>query len=104
MIVNLTPHAINITGWGSIPASGQVARVSSTHVCVAHTVEGIPVFSAGFGEVVGLPDPKPGTLFLVSGMVAAAAKRPDVVAPATGHPDVIRANGQIVSVPGFSRG
>ncbi len=41
------------------------------------------------------------TIYIVSGMVAAAAKRSDVVAPATGHPACVRENGQVVSVPGF---
>lgn len=48
--------------------------------------------------------PKEGTIYIVSAMVLAAAKekgRTDVVAPATGHPDCIRKDGFIVSVPGF---
>ena len=39
-------------------------------------------------------------------MVLTAAKekgRTDVVAPATGHPDCVRKDGFIVSVPGFVR-
>jgi hypothetical protein len=35
--------------------------------------------------------------------VAAAARRSDLVSPATGHPDCVRENGQIKSVPGFVR-
>lgn len=102
-IVNLTPHTINVTDGVAIPASGQVARVQVTHVQVG-LVDGIAIYQPTYGDLVGLPDPQPDTLFLVSGMVAAAAKRQDVVAPATGHPAAIRKDGQTVSVPGFSRG
>lgn len=34
---------------------------------------------------------------------AAAPQREDFVCPATGHPEAVRVNGQIVSVPGFVR-
>lgn len=102
-IVNLTQHTINVTDGRSFPPSGQVARVAVSHVFVGKA-DGIAIFDPTYGDVVGLPDPQPGTIFLVSGMVAAAAKRPDVVAPATGHPAAIRKDGQVVSVPGFSRG
>jgi hypothetical protein len=41
----------------------------------------------------------------VSAVVLAAVgqSRPDVVAPATGHPQCVRENGLIQSVPGFVR-
>lgn len=51
-------------------------------------------------------EPEEGTIYIVSALVLAAAKekgRTDVVAPATGHPDCVRENGFIVSVPGFVR-
>ena len=56
-----------------------------------------------FGEVENLPPPEAGTLYIVSGAVASAAKRDDVLCPATGHPSAIRKDGQIYSVPGFTR-
>lgn len=59
-----------------------------------------------YGEIENLPEPEEGTIYIVSAMVLAAAKekgRTDVVAPATGHPDCVRENGFIVSVPGFVR-
>jgi hypothetical protein len=54
------------------------------------------------GQVSGLPEAQPDTIYIVSGMVLAAmnGSRPDVVAPDTG-PDAIRENGQIVAVRGF---
>lgn len=103
MIVNLTPHTVRLNDGRWYPPSGQVARVAASHVD-AGSVEGIPLYQTAFGDVLGLPEPKDGVLYVVSGMVAAAAKRQDVVAPATGHPAAIRKDGQTVSVPGFSRG
>jgi hypothetical protein len=97
--VNLTPHTINLTNGAAYAASGQVARVSSSHTQFDEN----GVASIEWGEVTGLPAPQDGVLYIVSALVAQAAKRPDVVSPASGHPDVVRVNGQIISVPGFVR-
>lgn len=98
-IINLTPHEVNLGGYIVAP-SGLVARVSTSYEEVAQ-VAGIPVYRAVFGEVTGLPEPAPGAVYLVSGMVAAAVPdRADVFAPATGHPGVVRVAGQVASVPG----
>lgn len=98
--VNLTPHAIVLNDGTSIPPSGQVARVSSSY----GEFNQDKVAEVKFGEPVGLPPAEEGTLFIVSGLVAAAVKRADVVSPATGHPGCVRdAGGRIVSVPGFLR-
>ena len=64
------------------------------------------VCSVEFGDIQGLPEPQEGTLLIVSALVLSAAKaagRTDCVAPATGHPDCVRKDGFIVSVPGFVR-
>ena len=82
------------------PPSGNVARVSSTH----SQFDENGIASLSFGEVQGLPAPEEGVFYIVSALVAQAAKRADVVSPATGHPDVVRdQKGQIQSVPGFVR-
>lgn len=98
--INLTPHAIVLNDGRVFPASGNVARVSA----------GFSDFSGDFccqkfGDVTGLPDPVDGVFFIVSGLVFDRTdRRPDVVAPATGHPLCVRNDkGQIVSVPGFLR-
>ena len=97
-VVNLTPHTVRLNDGTEFAPSGLVARVASQHV------EDEPgFFRVVFGGIVGLPDPKEGTVFVVSGMVAAAAKRSDVVSPATGHPACVRKDGQVWSVPGFVR-
>ena len=97
--INLTPHTINITNGAAYAASGVVARVGSTHTPFDEN----GVASIQWGEVTGLPEPQEGVIYIVSALVAQAAKRSDVVSPASGHPDVVRVNGQIISVPGFVR-
>ena len=97
--INLTPHTINLTNGAAYAASGVVARVGSTHTPFNEN----KIASIEWGEVTGLPAPQDGVLYIVSALVAQAAKRPDVVSPASGHPDVVRKDGQIVSVPGFIR-
>ena len=103
-IINLTPHAINITDGPTFPASGTVARVSVQQVD-AGTIAGVPVKKQTFGEIVDLPDPADDTIYIVSALVLSAAKaagRTDCVAPDTANA-VRDDNGHIVSVPGFIR-
>ena len=109
-ILNLTPHAIVIRSEGNgvdttFPASGQIARCASCQTPDA-PVDGFHLVVNSFGDVMGLPDPAPGVIYLVSTPVAQhpsiAGKRLDVVAPNTGS-TAIRENGQIVAVRGFQR-
>ena len=98
--INLTPHAIVLNDGRVFEPSGAVARVTSTH----SEFNNDGVCRAEFGEVQNLPAPVDGTIYIVSGMVASATDRDDVVAPATGHPEAKRnEKGQIASVPGFVR-
>lgn len=76
-----------------------VARVSNSFT--AFDADGI--CTVVYGEISGLPEPQDGVLLIVSAMVLAASNRTDLVAPATGHPECIRENGYIKSVPGFVR-
>jgi hypothetical protein len=94
---NFTPHTIMLNS-GEIFASEGLARVSATFTT---PIEG--VCEQVFGEVTGLPEPQVGVLLIVSAMVLSASNRSDLVAPATGHPDCIRENGFIKSVPCFVR-
>lgn len=104
-IVSLLPHEIVVRLDGrdiTIPPSGQVARVAATARAVAK-VGDIPIVATEFGEITGLPEPKPGVLYLASTILAQAAARlgrADVVSPDTG-PTAIRANGQVVAVIRF---
>ena len=99
-LVNLTPHGVTIhTDWGIFvePPSGRVARVKEavsevgTINCTGGDSEAchglpIPVLSRTKGAVEGLPERTLDgdgwrTIYIVSGMVAAAAPRADVFSP-----------------------
>ena len=101
-LVSLLSHEIVVRLDGrdiTIPPSGQVARVAATSREVAK-VGDIPIVATEFGEIVGLPEPKPGVLYLGSTLLAQAAARlgrTDVVSPDTG-PTAIRQDGQTVAV------
>ncbi len=108
--VNLTPHEIVIfDNEGKniikrIPPSGQVARVSVKRTKVAE-IGGVPVFRTEYGEVEGLPEPKEGTVYIVSILVLQAlrGRRKDVIAPDTSPQSVIRDDqGRIKGVRAFT--
>ena len=131
--VNLTPHVVRLNSGLEIAPSGTVARVKLKQRVEAwippydperveawippydpdggverddgYTAGAIRIYRRIFDQVEGLPEPEKGTMYIVSGMVAAACRnREDVVAPATGHEETVRRDGQVWSVPGFSRG
>lgn len=97
--INLTPHIVRLNDGRELPPSGTVARVASTYTDFDTDF----IASVKFGPVQGLPAPVDGTLYVVSALVAQAAARPDVVSPASGHPEAVRVGGQVWSVPGFVR-
>ena len=97
-LINCTPHPISTNDGRVYPPSGVIPRVQQN--TSDFDENGIAVQS--FGEVQGLPEPKDGTIFIVSAMVLAASGRKDLVAPATGHKECRRdEQGRILSVPGF---
>ena len=103
-LVNLTPHPLNFRFGDTtltLPLSGQIARLE-TQTTTDDAIAGIPVVTTRFGRVVGLPDPRPNTVYVTSSLVAQAVRRPDVVAPDTG-PTAIRENGQVVAVTRLQR-
>ena len=96
--VNYTPHDIVLNDGTIYPSLGS-ARVSAEFRQMNEIL-----YSQKFGDIIGLPEPEENTIYIVSSIVLSAAKeagRRDCVAPATGHPDCIRENGFIKSVPGF---
>lgn len=98
IMVNLTPHIITLNDGRTFQSRG-IARVSNTFSDFANDI-----CTVEYGDIEGLPDPAPNTFYIVSAIALAAAKaagRTDCVAPATGHPDCVRKDGFIVSVPGF---
>ena len=86
-VVNLTPHDVIIVNDDDtikmvIKPAGLLARVKATVVATGDSVCGIPITKTEFGEVEGLPEPKEGTTYVVSRMVAEAAKeRGDLFIP-----------------------
>lgn len=95
-VVNLTGHAISFSVDGYRFLSQGKARVKPHYENVAtirmldngfDTKVDIPVVYISDNEVQGLPPPQENTLYVVSGLVEAAVRRPDVVAPGRLHKD-----------------
>lgn len=98
VIVNLTPHPVNVIDGSGFPSEG-VARVSEKETQVG-MLNGIPLFSKIFGEVVGLPEPTNDTMYIVSAIVRAACPdRKDLLVP-TGL--VRDEKGNIIGCRGFA--
>lgn len=91
MFVNLTPHAIvirNNDGDTVIGPTSPAARVEPGVLLSTENMGGIPIIRWGDGEVVNLPPPTEGVIFIVSAVVGAAVRgRADVVCPGTGPND-----------------
>lgn len=110
--VNLTPHVVRILSrYGQqieLPAASNPARCRQENLPVVHTLgtlkyKGLEVDHtvAVFGEIAGLPDPVEGTVYVVSAIVAEAAKqqgRQDVVMPG---PAVRNNAGQVIACRGL---
>lgn len=116
MMKNLTPHDIHIMGQdnkviATIPATGEVARVSMTAEVVgtlsthddmgSDIISSVPVVVSVPGEVYGLPDEVEGDVLIVSRIVRSVVdpSRRDVVVP----DDMVRdENGRVVGCRRFS--
>lgn len=102
-IINCTPHRIDIAREDgsilSIEPSGIVPRCSQSEKKLL-SLNGIAITKQTFGEVVNLPEEKPGVFMVVSRMVAAAVKgRKDLLVPG---PLVRDENGQPCGCRGLS--
>ncbi|MCX6703481.1 MAG: hypothetical protein NTV02_02220 [Candidatus Zambryskibacteria bacterium] len=104
MIINLTPHTINVrladgSELAFVPTA-PAARVATTREVVGE-VNGIPICRTTYGQVENLPEQKEGTMYVVSLLVLQVApERRDLVAPDSG-PSAIREGGQVKAVTGF---
>ena len=84
--INLTPHSINfINNDGiitkTVEPSGELARLTTNTVTTGE-YDGIPVTETVYGEIQGLPDPVPNTIYIVSSLVAQRVpERQDVFIP-----------------------
>lgn len=107
-LMNCTPHEITVVGEAgevvlTLPPSGMVARCSVKKEHVATLGVGnhnIPVSWVTFGEVVDLPEPVDGVIYVVSRIVAEARRdRDDLLIP----DDLVRdAEGRVIGCRGFS--
>lgn len=101
--INLTPHDVIITVDGkteTIKSSG-LARCQEKSTQVDLIDGWIPVYETEYGEVSGLPEPKEGTIYIVSAIVAKAVQnRTDVFIPAKTLRD---SNGNIIGCIGLAR-
>lgn len=90
-IVNLTPHPVVFKRDGMddlvIESSGLVRAEEEFSEEPTETVDGIPVYDLSYtGKIIGLPDPVPGRVYIVSmiaaqAMLALGIERGDVVSP-----------------------
>lgn len=108
-IINLTPHTLNIhLGEGDVLEvlpSGDVCRISTKVEKVSDLPlpdgRKVPVMGTAFGNVKGLPAPKVGVTYVVSGLVRSRLiGREDVMAPG---PLVRNEKGQPVGCQGLTR-
>ena len=92
-VINLTPHPIHLIGENddllAVWESQGVARVASRSSFIASieavsnsgsSVE-IPLWESNFGEIEGLPEQRPDTILIVSGLVQGASNRQDLFVP-----------------------
>lgn len=110
MIRNLTPHALVLRGQDgqevTVPPSGIVVRVAPIESLVGEiAMDGVavPLIETMFGQIVGLPEPQEGTMYVVSSIVRAAlpaGSRPDVLVPARLVRD---AQGRVIAAAALSR-
>ncbi len=104
-IINLTPHEVTVVGSDGdvmmrIPASGKVARCNVTRTVIGK-INGIPVTKNVMGEIEGLPEPSEDNIYIVSRVVAEAAKgkRDDLIIP----DDAVRDDqGRIIGCKAFA--
>lgn len=90
-IVNLTPHPVVFKRDGmndlTIESSGSVRAEEEFSEEPTETVDGIPLYDLSYtGKIIGLPDPVPGRVYIVSmiaaqAMLALGIHRNDIVSP-----------------------
>ena len=106
--LNYTPHTITVEypdGTQSVFPSGGNARVEEEQ-SVRCTVQGIEIRETRLKGIIGLPEPAPGVMYIVSMVVAQAnarteTPRTDLVCPDTGRSSLRDEKGQIRAVTGF---
>lgn len=101
-LINLTPHDINLYRDGKLVQtlkSEGVARCSVESKKIAE-INDYPIYENFFGEISGLPEPQKDTYFIVSRIVAEAAKnRTDLLIV---DKTIRDENGKIIGCEGFA--
>ena len=97
VLVNMTPHALNI-----IVDDDTTVTVAPSGVVPVKVADGI--VTTKLGDVEGLPEVIPGKLLIVSALVkSAASNRDDLVGPDTSPTGAIRDDlGRIIGVRGIT--
>lgn len=102
-IINLTAHNVNICGInGNIiktyEPSGMVARNAFYYEQI-DTIDGVSIMVKKNERIVNLPDPKDGTIYIVSDIVrVTCGDRADLVSPA----QQVKINGRVVGCMAFT--
>lgn len=84
-IINLTEHPITWDykmGIPEIPPSGKISRVYFEQA-LDHHLNQYPAYHSTVGWIKGLPKPREGIAYIVSGIVFQNTLRPDVYTPNT---------------------
>lgn len=102
-IVNLTPHPVTLVTAGGdevvVQPEATPVRIPTT-TTPAGEVNGIPVVTERLGDADSvLPNPQPGTVYVVARPVAERANRPDLLVPT----QVERVNGRPVRARALAR-
>lgn len=84
-LVNCTGHTVNIYSSNNVlvkviepDPDRPVCRARGKKV-VESTIAGVPIFSSDYPDIENLPNPEPGTYFIVSRIVAYAVARDDLL-------------------------
>jgi len=103
-LINLTPHPITV-----LDVEGNVLRtIDKSELPLPRLVEerveagevdGIPLINKKYSEITNLPAPQENVYYIVSGLVANAAHRPDLLVPNT----VRNETGQIIGCDSFAQ-
>lgn len=104
-IINLTAEDVHFVSGEynqnriTFPVSGIIAKVEEIMNEVGKLNGGIPLYETIYGDVVNLPEPSQGVVFIVSTLVALIAERDDLVV-CSNH--VYNSNGVIIGCKGFT--
>ena len=106
-IRNLTPHVVSVADeegkiTHTFPPVDLPARIEVEEVSLPWTLHGAPIIAQRWKEVINLPAPQEGTIYIVSTLVRKQLRgRPDVVSPDTGPTAVRDGGGNVIAVRRF---